>query len=118
MKKILLVIALVLLCCSVSFAIDGFNTWSPQKSADAVIVARPAYLLGIIITADGTNACKVDLYNNATTNSGDKLSYNVSAGVADSSGFIDNEGGFFNLGIYADVTIGGAGTCTFNVKYR
>lgn len=117
-KTILLVIALVLLCCSVSFAIDGFNTWSPAKTADAVIVARPAHLLGIVITADGTNACKVDLYNNATTNSGDKVSYNVAAGEAGTAGFLDTDGAYFNLGIYADVTIGGAGTCTFNVKYR
>lgn len=117
-KTILLVIALVLLCCGVSFAIDGFNTWSPAKTADAVIIARPAYLMGILITPDGTNACKVDLHNHASAAAGDYLSFNVAAGEAGTTGFLDNDGGYYNQGIYANVTIGGGGSCTFSVKYR
>jgi len=116
-KKISFVLLFILVLSSISYAQEGFAVWSPRKAADAVIVARPAYLLGIVITPDGTNACKVDLYNNASTNAGNYVSFNVPAGEAGTSGFLDPYGSFFDTGIYADMTVA-AGACGFNVKYR
>ena len=117
MKKILCALVMALILCTSAMAQDGFLVWSPTKTADATIVGRAAYLYGIMITPDGTNACKVELYNNASAAAGDKLIFNVAAGEAGTSGFLDSLGAFFNVGIYADMTVA-AGTCSFAVKYR
>lgn len=116
MKKILFAVLLMLLLCGVSFAQDGFAVWT-TKTADAVIIDRPAYVLGLLITPDGTNACKVQLYNHASAAVGDNITVNVAAGESGTAGFIDRDGAYYNQGIYADMTIGG-GSCTFSVKYR
>jgi hypothetical protein len=117
MKKILFALLMVMVLSTAAIAQEGFSVWSPTKTTDALIVGRPAYLLGIVITPDGTNACKVELYNNASAASGDKLIFNVAAGEAGSSGFLDQAGSFYNKGIYADLTLA-AGACSYSVKYR
>ena len=97
MKKIFgLLIVLMLFSCMPALAIEGFNTWSPSRGTDGVIVARAAYLLGLMVTPDGTNACKVELYNNASAAAGDKVTFNIVAGTGDTGGFLDPDGAYYN----------------------
>jgi hypothetical protein len=45
-------------------------TSSDLKSADAAISAIGGYVHGVTLIPDGTNACSIVIYDNATTNTG------------------------------------------------
>lgn len=90
-------------------------TSSGRKTADAAIIARPCLFKGLILEGDGTNACNVILYDNASAASGTviaKLLLSASTTAIDSvpktSSFVLADGIECNNGIFADVTGTGA----------
>lgn len=88
------------------------STASGRKTADAAIMAAPGRLMGLILENDGTNACSVILYDNATAASGTvlaKMAFSASAvGVLTAPACIPVDGVVCQNGIYADVTGTGA----------
>lgn len=82
---------------------------SGLKSADAVISALPARLLGIQLFADGTNQATITVYDNATAASGTVLAQViVDAGLVAQDAQLPNPGIIANNGLYADVSGTGA----------
>lgn len=67
---------------------------SGNKTADAALYTGRGTLCSIVITTDGTNDCSVILYDNTAASGG------------------------FSTGLYADMTVGGGGSCTYNVGRR
>jgi Na+/H+ antiporter NhaA len=95
----------------------GALTYSGLKTDDAVILAAKGGLNAINITADGTNACEVKIYNNVSAASGDVIWYHkVSAGVGDTLGVVLPFMIPFSTGAYADMTT--LGTCSYEVYYQ
>lgn len=85
------------------------STSSGRKTADAAIVARPALLKSVILEGDGTNACNVILYDNASAASGNILAkVLLQASGPTCIVFQSSDGIEANNGIYADVTGTGA----------
>lgn len=84
-------------------------TSSGLKSADAIILAAPGTLLGLIIVTDGTNDATVSLYDNASAASGNILAKFVVKGADLAKELVISECGVVaNNGIYADVSGTGA----------
>ena len=118
MKKLILVVFGILALASVAWGLVDYSTQSATKTADAAISTVPGYFHGITVTTDATNACTIDIYDNASAASGDKLiptwvvptsatnraqTYSVSPPVR------------YLKGIYVDITC--AGTCSYMVYY-
>ena len=84
-------------------------TSSGRKTADAVIAARPCKLMSVTLEGDGTNACDITLYDNASAGSGTVLAkILLPASGAKYEQFSSNAGVVALNGIYADVTGTGA----------
>jgi len=84
-------------------------TSSGLKSADAAISAIGAYLHGVYLISDATNACNVVIYDNASTNSGTVLAkLSIPASTTAPQFITFNNPVSANAGIYADVTGTGA----------
>lgn len=84
-------------------------TSSGLKSADAAISAVGAYIHAVELIPDGTNACSLILYDNASTNSGLILAKLVLAASQTAPQVITfNNPVSANAGIYADVSGTGA----------
>lgn len=84
-------------------------TSSGRKTADAAIAARPCLLKSAILEGDGTNACTVILYDNASAASGTVLAkLLLQASGPMYVDFNSNDGILASNGIYADVTGTGA----------
>lgn len=84
-------------------------TSSDLKSADAVISAIGAHLHGILLIPDGTNACSIVVYDNASTNSGLVLAKLALPASTTSPYFFSlNNPVCGNKGLYADVSGTGA----------
>lgn len=84
-------------------------TSSGLKSADAAISAVGAYVHAVVLIPDGTNACSLVLYDNASTNSGLVLAkIALPASSTEQTQITFNNPVSANLGIYADVTGTGA----------
>lgn len=84
-------------------------TSSGRKTADAAIVARPALLKSVILEGDGTNACNVILYDNASAASGTVLAKVLLQASGPQTVLFDSSDGVeASNGIYADVTGTGA----------
>jgi hypothetical protein len=84
-------------------------TSSGRKTADAAICARPALLKSIILEGDGTNACNVIIYDNASAASGNVLAKLLIQASGPQVVSFDSAGGIeANNGLYADVTGTGA----------
>lgn len=82
---------------------------SGLQTSDGVIAARTSVLHSVVLIGDGTNACNVVIYDNATTNSGTvlaKVSLPASAGTFEL--FHSSFGVEALNGIYADVSGTGA----------
>jgi hypothetical protein len=81
---------------------------SGLKTADAAILAQSGAVRGLTVTADGTNAATVVLYDNDSAASGTVLAkITVDAGATQEC--LIPEGGIHAAnGIYADVTGTGA----------
>jgi len=84
-------------------------TSSGRKTADGVICARPCLLKAVILEGDGTNACNVIIYDNATTNSGNVIAkLLIQASGPQCIVFSESHGVEALNGLYADVTGTGA----------
>jgi hypothetical protein len=85
-------------------------TSSDLLAADTAVMTRAGRLLGVQLQGDGTNACNVVLYDNASAASGKVLCQLFL--IASNARFVDAtlppEGIVCNNGIYADVTGTGA----------
>jgi hypothetical protein len=114
MKKWIIAILALLVFASPSWANSIGNT------SDAAVTTGPGYLKGLIVHTDGTNACTVKAYDNATAASGTKLfsDWVVTTSATDrvqALSFDDQEVPYGN-GVYIDITC--AGTCTFDVYFE
>jgi hypothetical protein len=121
MKKYLFVLMFIIL--SICYSTNSFSarydvvTITSLKTADAVILASPGQLLGLLITPDTSNSCAIRLYNNTTEASGSTIWYELvksSDGVT--SGPILPFPIPFSLGLYADITT--SGTCNYQIIYQ
>lgn len=84
-------------------------TSSGRKTADAAIAARPCLLKSVILEGDGTNACNVTLYDNASAASGTVLAKVLLQASGPTCIVFDSAGGVeASNGIFADVTGTGA----------
>jgi len=74
--------------------------------------------MGAWLEGDGTNACDVILYDNATAASGPVLWKGLiqASGPKHLSAFLPPGGIVFNNGVYADVSGTGAAYCVYFVK--
>lgn len=114
MKRMILALCILLVMASAAWANSIGNT------SAAAVTTGPGYLKGIMVHTNGTNACTVKAYDNATAASGTKL---FSDWVVTTSGtdrvqalsFDDQEVPYGN-GIYIDITC--AGTCTYDVYFE
>ena len=115
MKKYLFVVLAMLLVVTAVYAQDAYK-YSGAKTADAIISNTPGRLSGLIIIADGTNACKVSLHD-SLTNAGAKVvaDFTVAAGEITGGVMFPIPIGF-STALFADVTV--TGTCTFGVYYN
>jgi hypothetical protein len=108
MKKILCIIAAILLVASSAMAIDWAKS-SGQQTADALIYTGSGYFHGIIVSSDSANAITVDIYD-GTTATGTKLipTTVVTTSAIDRIQAIKPPAPvlFFN-GIYVDITCSG-----------
>lgn len=85
-------------------------TSSDRKTADAAITAIGGYLHGIMLENDGTNACNVIIYDNATAASGlilAKVALPASSTILTQYVTFNNPVSA-NKGIFVDVTGTGA----------
>lgn len=118
--KIIYALVIVLVMASTAFSADsGLNAsfTSGNKTADAVISARPAVAKLVAIITDGSNDCSVALYNNASAATG-TVAWPALPCPAASKGCAMPIDVFMSNGIYADMTVGSGGTCTYNIHYR
>jgi hypothetical protein len=115
MKKWIIAILALLVFASPSWANSIGNT------SDAAVTTGPGYLKGLIVHTDATNACTVSVYDN-TAASGTKLfsTWTVTTSATDrvqALSFDDKEVPYGN-GIYIDITVGGVGSCTYDVYFE
>ena len=116
MKKWIIAILALLVFASPSWANSIGNT------SDAAVTTGPGYLKGLIVHTDGTNACTVKAYDNATAASGTKLfsDWVVTTSATDRVQALSFDGQEcpYGNGIYIDITVGGGGTCTYDVYFE
>lgn|SRR5690348_2545271 len=84
-------------------------TSSGEITSSKAVAARPGKLYALHVTADGTNAATVIVYDNATTNSGTILAeVVVKAGETLGAPQLPNAGVLANNGIYVSISGTGA----------
>ncbi len=84
-------------------------TTSGRRTADAAISAIPCLLKSVILEGDGTNACSVILYDNASAASGTVLAKLLLPASSTMCIVFENANGIIaNSGVYADVAGTGA----------
>lgn len=90
---------------------------SGVKTADTAILAAAGIFYGILVVTDGSNACTISVYDNASAASGTKLfpTVIVPAGSTSGYGISMGYGVLAANGIYTDITT--SGTCSFSVYY-
>ena len=116
MKRMILALCILLAMASAAWANSIGNT------SDAAVTTGPGYLKGLIVHTDGTNACTVKAYDNATAASGTKLfsDWVVTTSATDRTQALsfDDKEVPYGTGIYVDITVGGGGTCTYDVYFE
>lgn len=116
MKKIFIALLVLML----STAVYGADLKSVGSTGDAAITAGSGYLKGIIVHTDGTNSVTLDVYDNATAASGNKLFSTLTITTSASNrataiAFDGQECPYVN-GIYVNVTT--SGTVTYDVYFE
>ena len=115
MKRMILALCILLTMASAAWANSIGNT------SDAAVTTGPGYLKKIIVHTDATNACTLAVYDN-TAASGRKLlsSWLVTTSATDRNQSISFDGhdNPYATGIYVDITVGGGGTCTYDVYFE
>lgn len=120
MKRICLVVIVLLAMVTVGYGADsGLNSSysSGNKTADAVIKAGRAVLKRVMIVPDGTNNCSVAIYDNASAATGTVI-FPALTCLGNGSGCVTDVDVYASNGLYADMTVAGGGSCTYNVHYR
>ena len=116
MKRMILALGILLVMAGSAWANSIGN------AADAAVTTGPGYLKGVIVHTDGTNACTVKAYDNATAASGTKLFYDwvVTTSATDRTQALSFDGQEvpYGAGIYIDITVGGGGACVYDVYFE
>ena len=116
MKKYLVAILVVFLL----FAGAAIADQSIGNTTDTIITVGRGYLTGIIVHTDGTNSVTIEPYDNATTNTGNKLfstlTVTTSATNRTTTLSFDPEECRYFTGMYFEITTGG--TVTFDVYFQ
>jgi hypothetical protein len=117
-KKLFITVLAVLLIAGPAMALTGVKV-SDEKAADAAITTTSGIFYGIIVATDGTNACTVSIYDNASAASGTELipTTVVTSSATDRVQRIPISPGvrYYN-GIYVDITLG-AGSVGYTVYF-
>jgi hypothetical protein len=118
MKKVLTIVAIIMLLAAPLFAQD-YVRGSGQQTADALIVTGPGVFHGIIVSTDSTNAVTVNVYDGITA-TGTRLlpEFVVTTSSTDRIQAIKPPGGpaLFYTGLYVDITC--SGTAKYVVYFK
>jgi len=127
MKKILFLILTVVMV--LSFAVPGMalqlykgsipvSYITVPATASAASVSGSCVFYGIIVQTDGTNNVTLNVYDN-TAASGTNLTPDdiVILGSSRAWTLSYSPGALCSTGVYVEVTVAGAGTCSFQVLY-
>jgi hypothetical protein len=118
MKKLLAIVAIIMLLAAPLFAQD-YVRGSGQQTTDALIVTGPGMFHGIIVSTDSANAVTLDIYD-GTTATGTRLvpTITVTTSSTDRVQAIKPPGGpaLFYTGLYVDITC--AGTAKYVVYFK
>lgn len=119
-KKLIIILLALLLIVPSAYSAEPWSQQSAEKAIDAAITTTSGIFHGIIVATDGTNACTVSIYDNATAASGTEL---IPTTVITSSATdrvqaisISPAVRYYN-GIYVDITLG-AGAVGYMVYFK
>lgn len=119
MKSFIYGLILVMGLCGMAMAADSglnANFSSGNKTDDAVIRDKPSVVKQVFIYTDGTS-CSVALYNHASAASGTVIFPAIPC-IGANGGCTTDVNVYADTGVYADMTLVGGTTCTYNVHYR
>jgi len=120
MKRLFVVVMLlVLLVVSPTFAGDDKYSTSGEQTATASVLSRPGYFIGIMVATDATNAVTVSIFDNATAATGTELipTTVITTSATDRAQIVLLPFGVkFENGIYVEITTNG--TVGYVVYYR
>ena len=95
----------------------GRLKYSELKTADALIRTGWCEFFGITISTDGSNAVTVDLHD-GTTVAGDKICPTLYfPATPQTQSFGIAPGVECEHGLYVNITVAGAGTCSYTIYY-
>lgn len=119
MKSFIYGLILVMGLSGMAMAADSglnANFSSGNKTDDAVIRDKPSVVKQVFIYTDGTS-CSVALYNHASAASGTVIFPAIPC-IGANGGCTTDVNVYADTGVYADMTLVGGTTCTYNVHYR
>ena len=120
--KVKIIVAIIALLALFTVCYSAELYPSAEKTADALIKTGSGTYGGMIVITDATNACTVKVYDNTAASGTAILPTMTCPGDSSTSGVntcvLSNINLGFSTGLYADMTVGGGGSCTYNVGRR
>jgi len=99
--------------------LQNYVTSSGENTATASVLSTAGFLYGIMVVTDGSNDVTIDLHDNASAASGDKLVPTMVLNAVSNSRVISIPFSVpiaYSKGIYATITT--SGTVKYNLYYR
>jgi hypothetical protein len=124
LKKLFFISVVILGLVGVIWAYtpSDFVRYTAIYTADQTsIKAAPGYFFGITVMTDGTNACTVVTYDNTTNAGANKLhpDWVVTTSATDRAKTYSPPYPLaYDTGISVDITVGGGGTCSYQILYQ
>jgi len=115
MKSFIYGLVMVVMLCGSVQAVE-YNLSSGNKTADALIYTGRAIIKQVFVDPDGTNNCEVAIYGDTSATGTVIIPALTCLGTG--SGCTAEVNVLAPYGIYADVSIAGGGSCTFNIHYQ
>jgi len=124
MKKLFTILLIILCSISIAWAYTPYD-WARYTAVYTTdqtgIKTTPGYFFGIIVMTDGTNACTVVTYDNTAKSGSNKLhpDWVVTTSSTDrAKTYSPPHPVQYNTGISVDITVGGGGTCSYQILYQ
>ena len=123
MKKLFTVLIILCLAGVVwAYTPKDYVRYTPVHTTDqAGLKTIPGYFFGIVVMTDGTNACTVVTYDNTANSGSNKLhpDWVVTTSATDrAKTYSPPYPVLYNTGISVDITVGGGGTCSYQILYQ
>jgi hypothetical protein len=121
MKKIAISIVVFAILAGVAFCFEppAFMQQTATKTADAACATKAGYLFGVVVVTDGINGPSLDIYDNASGASGNKLVPTLVLAATPRVQTLSLDPPVaYSAGVYVDVTVGGGGSIAYMVYYR